>query len=173
MSAPIQPILLNGCARAATAAEARFRIDRPIAGRVARVVALDDAAAAVARRIAALPWGSARFFASEPAALGTANGDGIPADLPLRAIDGAVSVLSTELEDADVVLVIATSDAGAPAAAAIGAACDRRGIMTAGLIVGPRVEVRAAVSALRPHAPVLLVTDDEEDVAELLVALRA
>ena len=42
--------LLSSCARAATAAEARFRIDRPIApSRAGRVVALDEPAAEVAR----------------------------------------------------------------------------------------------------------------------------
>jgi hypothetical protein len=166
VSPPLQPILLNGCARAATAAEARFRIDRPIAGRVARVVALDDGAAEVVRRVAERPWRDARFLVSEDAA----RADG---DAPLRAIDGAGSTVSAELEEADVAIVVATSDHGAPAASAIARECDRRGIMTAALILGGRIEVGAAVTALRPYAPVLLVTDDEEDVSEVLTALRA
>jgi hypothetical protein len=170
VSPPLQPILLNGCARAATAAEARFRIDRPIAGRAARVVALDDGAAAVVRRVAEHPWHDARFLVSEGDDLG---GNGADADVPLRVVDGAGSSLSAELEDADVAIIVATSDHGAPAASAIARACDRRGIMTAALILGGRVDVSAAVTALRPYAPVLLVTDDEEDVSEVLTALRA
>jgi hypothetical protein len=41
------------------------------------------------------------------------------------------------------------------------------------LILGDRREVGAAVSALRPYARVLMVTDDEDDVTEVLTALRA
>lgn len=172
MTAPMQPTLLNSCAWAATAAEARFRIDRPIAGRSARVVALDDGAAAIVRRLAERPWRDARFFASEdrPPA-GETNG--ASTDIVLRATDGSESRLSDELEEADVAIVVATSDDGAEAAAAIAQACDRRGIMTAGVILGERLEVGAAISALRPYAPVLLVTDDEGDVDEVLTALRA
>jgi hypothetical protein len=144
---PIRPILLNSCAQAATAAEARFRIDRPIAGRSALVVALDDGAAEVVARVAAQPWLGARFLTSAPS----------PAD-PY---------------DADVAIMIATTDADPDAAAAIGRECALRGIMTAGLILGDRREVGAAVSALRPYARVLMVTDDEDDVTEVLTALRA
>ena len=48
-----QPTLLNSCARAATAAEARYRISYPeFARRSSRVIALDDQAAAIVGRIA-------------------------------------------------------------------------------------------------------------------------
>ena len=59
MTAAIRPILANSCARAATAEEARFRIDRPIGSRAAVVVALDDEAAEVVDRVAEKPWGAA------------------------------------------------------------------------------------------------------------------
>ena len=45
--------------------------------------------------------------------------------------------------------------------------------MTAGLILGERLDVTAAVSALRPYARNLMVTEDEDDVAAVLTALRA
>jgi hypothetical protein len=147
VTAPIRPILANSCARAATAEEARFRIDRPIAGRLALVVALDDDAAEVVDRVAEKPWRGARFLHAAEA----------PADL----------------EDVDVVVMIATADADADVAAPLAQACAERGIMTAGLILGERHDVAAAVSALRPYARNLMVTDDEEDVAEVLTALRA
>jgi hypothetical protein len=168
----MQPTLLNSCARAATAAEARFRIDRPIAGRSARVIALDTGAAAVVRRVSEQPWRGARFLTSEDGAP-VAGGNGAAADIALRVMDGSESLLSDELADADVAIVIATSDDGAEAASTIALACDRSGIMTAGLILGDPLQVGAAVSALRPYAPVLLVSDDESDLSELLTALRA
>jgi hypothetical protein len=150
VTAVTRPTLLNSCAFAATAAEARFRIDRPIGGRSALIVALDDEAAEVVDRVAERPWGGARFFASP----------------------GAVR-LPEDLADTDVAIMIATADAEAEAAAALARACAERGIMTAGLILGDRLEVAAAVSALRPYARNLMVTDDEDDVAAVLTALRA
>jgi hypothetical protein len=69
--------------------------------------------------------------------------------------------------------MVATADDGAHAASVIGAACARRGIMTTGLVFGEGRDVAAAVSALRPHARVLLVSRDEDDVPEVLAALRA
>jgi hypothetical protein len=168
----MQPTLLNSCASAATAAEARFRIDRPIAGRSARVVALDEGAAEVVRRVAEQPWNGARFFRSEEP-VPAANGNGGPADIVLRDTDGSESRLSDELAGTDVVIVIATSDDGAGAASAIARACVAAGVMMAGLILGERLELGEAVSALRPYAPVLMVTGDEDDVSEVLTALRA
>jgi hypothetical protein len=143
----MRPILLNSCARAATAAEARFRIDRPIAGRSARIVALDSGAAEVLHRVALGEWQGARFFTSE---------------LPTE-----------ELDDADLVIMIATEGDGAETASEIAKACAERGVMTAGLILGGTLEAGEAASALRPYARVLMVTDDEHDISEVLTALRA
>ena len=141
---------ISSCARAATAEEVRYRIDRPIAGRSARIVALDDAAAEVVRRVAEMPWGASRFFPSADAFQ--------PA---------------TELDDADVAILIATADADGDAGAQIARACAERGIMVAGLVLGERLDVGDAVAALRPYARNLMVTEDEDDVAAVLIALRA
>jgi hypothetical protein len=145
-----RPILANSCALAATAEEARFRIDRPISGRAAVVIALDDEAAEVVDRVAELPWQGARFFGSP------------------QALD-----LERELNDADVAIMIATGDADRDVAETIARACAERGIMTSGLILGERLDVAPAVSALRPYARNLMVTDDEDDVNAVLTALRA
>ncbi|WP_214110832.1 hypothetical protein [Acrocarpospora catenulata] len=165
-----RPILLNSCARAATAAEARFRIDAPITpSRGARVVALDRRAESIVRRVAEQRWSSARFFVCESP--GSSNGD--MADVALLSTDGSASRLSTELIGADVAVMVATADDGAEAACAIGDACTLRGIMTAGVVISDGFGAEATVSALRPHARVLMVTRDEHDVAEVLSALRA
>jgi hypothetical protein len=145
-----RPILASSCAQAATAEEARFRIDRPIGGRVALVIALDDQAAAVVDRVAELPWQGARFFRS-------------PEELDLER----------ELTDADVAIMIATADADGEVAARIAHACAERGIMASGLILGEQLDVAPAVTALRPYARNLMVTDDEDDVGAVLTALRA
>lgn len=165
----MQQILLNSCARAATAAEARFRIDRPIApSRGTRVVALDAGAEEVVRRVAAQPWSRARFFTA------SAGPDDVDlAEVVLRSTDGSESRLSVELDGADSAVMVATANDGARAATAIGDACTLRGIMTAGLVIADGHDTNAAVSALRPHARVLMVTRDEQDVTEVLTALRA
>ena len=146
----MKPILANACAQAATAEEARFRIDREIGGRTALLVALDPAAAEIVDRVAERPWGAARFF---------------PDPTELR--------LAEELEDADVAILIGTAAAAAETAAAIASACSERGVMCAGVILGEQQAVAAATAALRPYARNLLITEDEDDVAAVLTALRA
>ena len=162
--------LLSSCAKAASAAEARYRIDRPIApSRAGRVVALDAGAADVLARTAQLEWANARFYVCESA------GEDAESVL-LRGIDGGPATLADELASASVVVMVATSDAGAACAYALGRACWERGVQTAGLVLGDGTDegtkAAAAVAALRPHARVLLPKADESDVVELLSALR-
>ncbi|MDT7616781.1 MAG: hypothetical protein QOF00_4228 [Pseudonocardiales bacterium] len=179
----MRPILQSSCAVATSAAEARFRIDAPIEGRRGtRVVALDDGAATLVRRLARESWNAARFFTlvaqsheaqSHEAQSPPVNGGGPPADMALHRTDGTAATLAEELGEADVAVMVATTNGSAPAAAVIGRACARRGVMTAGLVLGEQHDVADTVTALRPHAQVLLVTRDEQDVAEVLSALRA
>lgn len=164
-----RPTLLNSCASAATAAEARYRIDAaPQTARATRVVALDAGAAEIVRPLPEQPWLGAHFlrYQGDP-------GDGDLADVMLTTPDGQRVLLSGELADADFVMMIATTGDGAAAAAAIGNACTLRGIMTAGVILGSEDAVADAVTALRPHARVLLVSKDQRDVSGVLTALGA
>ncbi|MEV6850097.1 hypothetical protein [Actinoplanes sp. NPDC051411] len=150
-STHLPPTLLNSCAWAATAREAAYRIDKPPAYvRTSRVFALDPGAAGVVRDVAALPWHDTRFITSFDA-----------------------GTLDDELRDADFAMMIATADDGAAAAYSIGHACWERGITTAGIVLdlgglGPRQGATEAVNALRPHARVLLVTRDRQDIVEIL-----
>jgi hypothetical protein len=45
--------------------------------------------------------------------------------------------------------------------------------MTAGIVIGEAARTRAVVAALRPHVRMLLCSHDEQDVADILRALRA
>jgi hypothetical protein len=160
----VDPSLPSSCARAATAAEARFRIQRPVApARAPRIIALDEGAAEIVGRTATLQWANARFYACR-------SSDG---SVDLRGIEGRPATLADELASADVVVMVATDDRGADCAYAIGKACWQRSIMTAGLVVADDEAADRAVAALRPHARVLLPGADESDVVELLTALRA
>jgi hypothetical protein len=145
----MQPTLLHSCAWAATAKEAAFRIDAPPAYvRTSRVVALDPGAAAVVAELAALPWHDTRF--------------GID---PHR--------LDDDLSGVDFVMMIATANDGAAAASAIGRSCARRGITTAGIVLRIGHGADEAVTALRPYARVLLVTEDRQDIVEILSEVGA
>lgn len=158
----MRPVLLNSCARAATAAEARFRIDVPIVpSRATRVIALDKESVDAVRPVSELGWNHTKFY----------NVDGNA--LELTSTEGERVNLVDELDGVDATVMVASSDHGAEAAATIAAACTVRGIMTAGLVLTTGESVSAALNALRPHARVLLVPADEEDLAELLRAIRA
>ncbi len=165
-----RPTLLHSCARAATAAEARFRVNYPNSTtRTSRIVALDNAAASLVSRISGQQWKGAHFLTYKEAIHGE---DGLPLDAVLQSFDGTETRLSDELDGADVAVMIATPDREAEAAAIIGRACFSRGIMTAGLVLGDN-GVDDAVTALRPYAAVLVVAADEEFVPDMLEALRA
>jgi hypothetical protein len=147
----MRPTLLHSCAYAATAKEAAYRIDAPPKYiRTSRVVALDVGAAGVVRELAALRWHDTRFVTGFDA----------------RRLDD-------DLHGADFVLMIATANDGAAAASTIGRACAARGITTAGIVLGSGYRTGEAVTALRPHARVLLITEDPRDITEILTEVGA
>lgn len=157
---------------AATAAEARYRIDFPEpAARDSRVIALDASAAEVVRRLAGATWRGGRFLVFDSVLEGD-GADGARGDATLRTADGAETLLSMELAGADVAVVIATAQVRPEAAAVIGDACAARMIMSAGLILAESEAPEEAVSALRPNAMVLAVLSDEDDIPPILSALR-
>jgi hypothetical protein len=166
-----RPTLLHSCARAATADEARFRVDYPNSTRRAsRIIGLDDKAVSLLGTVAEQHWEGARFLTYE--ATSPAD-DGAEHDAVLRSFDGVETRLSDELEGADVAVMVATGDRGAEAASVIGRACFSRRIMTAGLVVRDGGSPDDAVNALRPYASVLVVSADELFVRDVLTALRA
>jgi hypothetical protein len=169
----LRPTLLSSCAKAATAEEARYRINAPrFTTRASRIVAVDEGAADIVRRTADEPWtGDAHFLVFE-APMPVDGLEGPHVDATLRTVDGAEAVLSDELTSADVTVMIATTNKGADAVSVIGQACFARAIMTAGLVVAEGGAAEQAVASLRPHAMVLVVTGDPEDVPEMLRALR-
>lgn len=149
--------LLHSCAWAATAKELAYRIDAPPAYvRTSRVIALDSGAAGVVAELATMPWHDTKFLVADAA---------------------TPAWLADELRDTDFVMMIATANDGAAAASTIGRECARRGIMTAGIVLGLGRQLPGdadqAVAALRPHARVLLVTRDRMDVVEILSEVGA
>lgn len=170
------PTLLGSCAKAATTAETRYRVDYPNSkARVTRIIALDRAAAEIMRHVAEEPWNGARFlsYAGKASAPGF---ESLAVDAVLTEPGGTRTMLSEELRGADVVVMIASAGEGEDAASVIGNACLVRSIMTAGLIVADesrRDHVEEAVKGLRPFASVLVVAASADYVPDMLAALRA
>lgn len=156
------PSLVSSCARAATAKEAAFRIDYPLApARATRVVGFDAHAVEVVRSAAGHEWSQAQFYsAADPG-------------LQLVTVAGESRPLADVLDGVDSLVMVAATGEGAAAVVTIGAACHVRGIMTAGLVLTPGRLTSDALMALRPSARVLLVPADEDDLLELLRAIRA
>lgn len=173
--------MISESARAASAAEARFRLDAPNSRpRSTRIIALDPAAERAIGSIADGGWAGARFLtlvATTPAGDGL---EGVPIDVTLRDIDGREAMLAETLAAADAVVMIAGSAAGAGAAAVIGGACSARGILATGLVVESADaggdgggDAERALRSLRPHAAMLVVASGAEYIPEMLSALRA
>lgn len=156
------PAGVSACSEATTAKEAAFRIDYPLAAaRNTRVVALDAEAERVVREASGLEWGQARFYsATDPGHT-------------LTSMTGADVPLAEALEESNTVVLVSTSGENADAVEAIGAACRVRGIMTAGLAMTPGALASEALVRLRPHARILLVPAEPDDLVELLRATRA
>lgn len=169
-----RPTLANSCAQAATAEEARYRLVYPRATQASRVIALDESAAPVVCGLAQNGWSDdARFLVYETlVGVADANGDGPPADARLRSCDGQASLLTEELADAELVVMVAATDEGAEAASLIGDVCAQRRIMTTGLVLAEWDALPATLSSLRPNSMVMLVSPDADDLVGILTALR-
>ncbi|HET9075306.1 MAG TPA: hypothetical protein VFN68_00115 [Acidimicrobiales bacterium] len=149
-----RPVLASSCAVAATAAEARFRIDRPIdETRRTTVIALDRGAEHIAAGAAPEVSERVRFY--------NAAGD------PGWGGAGAA------VEGSDLVILVATPQLDRSTAAAVGRVCGRSRIPTFGLVVGRPLERAGAVSALRDQTAMLMASETPLDLADILSDLRA
>jgi hypothetical protein len=74
-------------------------------------------------------------------------------------------------------VLLATPGGDAAIAQVIGEACRRKGVMTTALIVrhagATEDSPSETLAQLRPYAPMLVIADTEEYVADMLAALRA
>jgi hypothetical protein len=153
-----------------SAAEARFRVQAPNSTpRATRVVALDAAGEAVVRRLARGGWEHATFF--------TAASRGEYRDGVLRDLAGQVRSVTDEVDDADLVILIAGPGGHAQAVSPIGQACSLRRVMTTGLIVGMTAASESALSKtlaqLRPWSLMVVIAGNDDYIDDMMTALRA
>lgn len=168
--------MLSESARAASAAEARFRINDPNSRpRAIKIIALDRPSEDVVGRLAQSSWTSATFltaFASTPP-----RGERFSMQGWLSDLAGHAKNLVDEIHDADQVVMVATAGEDAQAASIIGEACSLKRVVTTALVLGATSTSDEAVSRtlaqLRPWALMLVIADAEEYIADMLTALRA
>ncbi|MGC1778506.1 MAG: hypothetical protein WBB34_11205 [Xanthobacteraceae bacterium] len=165
-------------ARMSSAAEAKFRIERPNSqARAIKVIALDAASERIVKELASAPWQRASFltasaFSGAPQQSGRFSMDGWLNDLAGRAKN-----LVDEVETADLVVMVATAGEHAAAAGLIGEACQAKHVMTTALIIGGASATDETLSKmlgqLRPHAMMLVISSADEYIRDMLTALRA
>jgi len=163
--------VLSECARATTPEEARFRIDYPnSAPRRTKVIALDQPAERVVRRLAGGKWNSASFMALVKA--GAPGAKDWLIDLAGRALN-----LLDQIGGADHVVTVSTAGESAEDAAILAEACIARRITLTALVIdatgASELQLLRTVMPLRVHASMLVVAKGEEYVEAMLTALRA
>jgi hypothetical protein len=173
-------VMLSESARMRSSAEARFRVQAPNSmPRAIRVIALNAAGEAVVRRLAGTGWKHATFFTAaaggEPGGLGDRSL--ASADDALRDLAGEIRSLTSEVDDADLVVLVAGPGGHAQAASLIGQACSLRRVMTTAFIVSVASASAQALSKtlaqVRPWALMVVIADSDDYIDDMMTALRA
>ena len=165
-------------ARMSSAAEAKFRIDRPNSQpRAVKVIALDFASERIVKELAAAPWQRASFLTASAFACMPARSEPFSMTGWLSDLAGRTKDLIDEIASADLVVMIATAGESAQAGSLIGEACVARSVMTTGLVLGTAAASEQTLSKtlgqLRPYSVMLVAGGDEDYIENMLVALRA
>ena len=147
--------MLSESARAASAAEARFRIQAPNSRpRTTTVIALDAASEPVLRRLAGESWSRATFL---QAPVGEAE-------------------LRDHVDQSDQVIMLATAGGCADAAEAVGRACSRKRVTTTALVVGTEnatePELSKTLVQLRPWSLMVVIAGSDDYITDMMTALR-
>jgi hypothetical protein len=171
-------MMLSESARMTTAKEAAFRIEHPnFRPRVVKVVALDPDSAAIVRELALGDWKNTAFFTSVAVDWDPAQPRGAPIHAQFVGLDGERHDLVGEIGAANLVVMIARAGASPEAAALIAEACALKRVMITGLLLTADAttdaDVAHTLAMLRPHAPMLVVSGEDDYVAAMLTALRA
>jgi len=165
-------------ARMSSAAEAKFRIDRPNSKpRAVKVIALDAASERLVKELAAAPWQGASFLTASAFSGTPGKGGRFSMDGWLNDLAGRTKSLVDEVNTADLVIMVASAGENAAAAALIGEACSVKHVMTTALIVGGAgasdETLSKMLAQLRPHAMMLVISSADEYIKDMLTALRA
>jgi len=170
--------MLSESARAASAAEARFRIDAPNSRpRAVKVIALDAPSEAVVKRLAQARWNNASFLTASAFEASAKADKGFSMQGWLSDLAGRTKDLVDEIDGADLVVMVATAGEDAAATSLIGEACSAKRVMTTVLVLGAASvsdeALAQSLAQLRPWALMLVIASAEEYIVDMLTALRA
>ena len=148
--------MLSESARMSSAAEARFRVQAPNSRpRTLRIVALDANAEAHVRQLALGSWQHGTFHSAA----------------------SFIRNLEEQVATADLVVMVASPGGTADAVRTIGRACSERRVTTTALIVGATTASDEALSKtlaqVRPWSLMVVISNTDDYVADMLTALRA
>ncbi len=165
-------------ARMSSAAEAKYRIDKPNSQpRAVKVIALDTPSERIVKDLAQSQWQRASFLTASAFSGAPRQGERFSMGGWLNDLAGRTKDLIAEVDSADLVVMVATVGENAAAAALIGEACNLKHVMTTALILGGASSSDEALSkmlsALRPHAMMLVISGADEYIKDMLTALRA
>ena len=171
--------MLSESARMSSAKEAAFRIPYPNSlPRAVKVIALDEASVEVVRQLAGQStWKNTTFFTAVSAEWDPKRPWGTPIHASLVDVSGTPHDLVEEVGAANLVVTISTAGEAAEAASLIAEVCSLKRVMITGLLLtsddSSDAEIARTLKALRPYAPMLVVSGEDEYVAAMLTALRA
>jgi hypothetical protein len=165
-------------ARMSSAAEAKFRIERPNSKtRAVKVIALDAPSERVVKELALAPWQGASFLTASSFSSAPRQGERFSMGGWLNDLAGRTKDLIAEVETADLVVMVASAGENAAAAAIIGEACNLKHVMTTALILGGSSSsdetLAKMLAQLRPYAMMLVISSADEYIKDMLTALRA
>ena len=165
-------------ARMSSAAEAKFRINKPNSKpRAVKVIALDTPSESVVKRLAQSHWNSASFLTASAFSGAPRKDERFSMQGWLIDLAGRTKDLIAEVDSADLVVMVASAGENAAAAAIIGEACSVKRVMTTALILSGASSSDEALSKmlaqLRPHVMMLVISSADEYIEDMLTALRA
>jgi hypothetical protein len=161
-----------------SAAQAKFRIDRPNSQpRAVKVIALDTPSERIVKELAQSQWQRATFLTASAFSGAPRLGEPFSMGGWLNDLAGRTKDLVDEVEAADLVVMVASAGENAAAAAIIGEACNVKRVMTTALILGGASTSDETLSKmlaqLRPHVRMLVISSADEYIKDMLTALRA
>ena len=165
-------------ARMSSAAEAKFRIDRPNSQpRAVKVIALDSQSEHIVKDLAQSQWQAATFLTASSFSGAPPKSEKFSMGGWLNDLAGRTKDLVDEVNTADLVVMVATAGENVAAAAIIGEACSLKHVMTTALILGGASSsddtISKMLAQLRPHVMMLVISSADEYIKDMLTALRA
>jgi hypothetical protein len=142
-----------------------------------KVIALDPPSEQVVRRLAKGFWARTTFLTAVALSVAFPVNGEFSVMGWLNDLSGKPMTLASEIDSADLVLMVAMPGGGAHAAGVIGEACSERRVTTTAVVLGgasaPEVAVSKTLSQVRPWSLMTVIADREEYLDFMLAALRA